>query len=159
MFALFSDAFIRVANRNIRFLERQASGSGNPPQISSAFTSTTVIPFPGGNFANPDNPISEDTEYLPGLNERGERDGSFLRPLMETYEHPYNMCGRARPDPLERGQHLLEAAVLSRSEDLRNGELQIEGPDNNAASSHCAFLSFPQCHFLSLSLVRKLPLI
>lgn len=63
---------MRVANRNIRFLERQVSGSGNPPQISSAFTSTTVIPFPGGNFANPDNPISEDTEYLPGLNERGE---------------------------------------------------------------------------------------
>lgn len=51
-------------------------GSRNPPQISPAFTSTAVIPFPGGNFANPANPISEDTERLPGLNERGERDGA-----------------------------------------------------------------------------------
>lgn len=51
-------------------------GSRNPPQISSAFTSTAVIPFPGGNFANPANPISEDTERLPGLNEPGELDGA-----------------------------------------------------------------------------------
>lgn len=53
-------------------------GSRNPPQISSAFTSTVVIPFPGGNFANPANPISEDTKRLPGLNERGERETELV---------------------------------------------------------------------------------
>jgi len=64
------------------------------------------------------------------------------------------MCGRARPDPLERGQHLLEAAVLSHSEDLRNCELQIEEPGNNTASPSRAFLLL----LISLSLIRKLPL-
>jgi len=49
-------------------------GIRNPPQISLAFTSTAVIPFSEGNFANLGNPISEDTERLPGLNERDERD-------------------------------------------------------------------------------------
>lgn len=69
---------LRVGRIEISLVSRTMSrrGSRNPPQISSAFTSTAVIPFPGGNFANPANPISEDTERLPGLNERGGRDGA-----------------------------------------------------------------------------------
>jgi len=82
------------------------SGSRNPPQISSAFTSTAVIPFPGGNFANPANPISEDTERLPELNERGdERDGArFCDRWWKLLA--YNTRGSAFP--IVNAQHLSE---------------------------------------------------
>lgn len=65
--------------------------------------------------------------WLWGLNEQSERDGSFLQPLMETYEHSYNIRGtrgwfaRSR----KHGLHLSEENCDAPRREL--AELQIEG--------------------------------
>lgn len=57
-----------------------------------------------------------------GLNEQGERDGSFLQPLMETYEHLYNIR-ETRVGPPDRVSTVCisqRKIAMFRSENLRS---------------------------------------